>query len=83
MAAELLYRAIREAERYEYQTAQCHHRVAMLGWSAQGRYSLILDGVDAYLIEDGRIVAHTIHYTVTSRQLSVDHLIGKPDHAEG
>lgn len=42
--------------------------------------SSIRDGVDSYLIEDGKIVAQTIHYTVTSRDLSVSDLANRhPD----
>lgn len=78
-AAELLNRAIKDADRDQYQSAQCHHRVAMLEWSTQGRHSSIRHGVDTYLIEDGRIVAQTIHYTVTSRKLSMNHLGGEPN----
>jgi hypothetical protein len=51
--------------------------------SAQGRHSSIRDGVNTYLLEDGRIVAQTIHYTVTSRQLKMTHLGDEPDATKG
>ena len=66
-SAALLYEAIRNADRYEYESARCDDRVALLEWNATGRSSSIRDGVDSYLIEGGRIVAQTIHYTVVSR----------------
>jgi hypothetical protein len=75
-SAALLYQAIRNANRYEYENAQCEDRVALLEWRAEGRTSAIRDGVDSYLIERGRIVAQTIHYTVVSRELSVTDLAG-------
>ena len=75
-SAALLYRAIRNADRYVYENAQCEDRVALLEWRAEGRTSAIRDGVDSYLIEHGRIVAQTIHYTVVSRELSVTDLAG-------
>ncbi len=73
-SAALLYQAIRNADRYEYETARCDDRMALLEWNATGRSSSIRDGVDSYLIEGGKIVAQTIHYTVTSRDLSVSDL---------
>lgn len=45
-------------------------------------YQAIRDGVDSYLIEDGRIVAQTIHYTVVSRELSVGDLANPSHQAE-
>jgi hypothetical protein len=45
----------------------------------KGKHSSIYDSADTYLIEDGRIVAQTIHYTVTSRQLTMNHPGDDPD----
>lgn len=70
-SAGLLYQAIRHADRYVYENVQCEERMALLEWRAEGRTSAIRDGVDSYLIEAGRIVGQTIHYTVISRELSV------------
>lgn len=55
-------------------------------WSSPippSRHSSIRDGVDTYLIEDGRIVAQTIHYTVTSSELNMTHLGDEPDATKG
>ncbi len=34
-------------------------------WRATSRGGEVCDGVDAFVVRDGRIVAQTIHYTVT------------------
>jgi hypothetical protein len=73
-SAALLYEAIRKANRYRYESCQCTDRMALLEWNADGEDSSIRDGVDSYLIEHGQIVAQAIHYTVTSRDLSVSDL---------
>lgn len=75
------HEGVRESAAFLYEAAQghryCYHltveddRMAMLEWSAQGRDTRIVDGVDSYLIEDGRIKAQTIHYRVESLELSV------------
>lgn len=36
-SAALLYQAIRNADRYEYETARCDDRMALLEWNATGR----------------------------------------------
>jgi hypothetical protein len=33
----------------------------------------VTDGADSYLIEDGRIVAQTIHYTVQQKRQAGEH----------
>jgi hypothetical protein len=45
-SAALLYQAIRTADRYQYETARCEDRVALLEWNATGRSSSIRDRVD-------------------------------------
>jgi hypothetical protein len=40
-------------------------RMAFLEWTVEAGPYRIPDGADSYLIEDGLIVAQTIHYTVT------------------
>jgi hypothetical protein len=74
--AELLYKAIRDASDYEYHATVCDERMALLEWSATAEDMMITDGVDSYLIEDGRICAQTIRYTVTFKDLSQAHSIG-------
>lgn len=39
-------------------------RVALLEWTAQTEDARVRDGVDSFVVEDGWIVAQTIHYTV-------------------
>jgi hypothetical protein len=75
-AADLLYRAIKDADDYEYTSVRCDDRLALLEWSAKADDMQITDGVDSFLIEDGLIKGQTIRYTVTFRELSQAHSIG-------
>jgi hypothetical protein len=50
------------AFRYTYQAVA--GRMAFLEWSYEDAHVRVTDGADSYLIEDGKIVAQTIHYTV-------------------
>lgn len=52
--------------RFEYRTRLFERDVAFLEWSARGDGAEVHDGADSYVIRNGRIVAQTIHYTVTS-----------------
>jgi hypothetical protein len=69
-SAAFLYEAGAGHE-YRYHVTVADDRMAMLEWSASGRDTRIMEGVDSYLIEDGLIKAQTIHYRVQSRELSV------------
>lgn len=69
-SAQLLYEAISNPNSYEYESIVCDDRVALLEWSAQTEEMKISDGVDTFLIEDDRILAQTIRYTVTFSDLS-------------
>ena len=42
-------------------------RVAFLEWTAEAADTYVRDGADSFVIEDGWIVAQTIHYTVETR----------------
>ncbi len=42
-------------------------RIAFLEWTAEAEYTYVRDGADSFIIEDGWIVAQTIHYTVEDR----------------
>lgn len=42
-------------------------RVAFLEWTAEAADTCVRDGADSFVIEDGWIVAQTIHYTVEAR----------------
>jgi hypothetical protein len=52
---------------YVYTNRLVEGRVAFLEWTAQAEHSCVSDGADSFLIEDGWIVAQTIHYTVDER----------------
>ena len=39
--------------------------VAMLEWTADSPAGSVRDGVDSYVVRNGRIQAQTIHYTLT------------------
>lgn len=49
---------------YEYTTRLLEGRVAFLEWTADAEHTRVRDGADSFVIEDGWIVAQTIHYTV-------------------
>jgi hypothetical protein len=49
-------------------------RMGMLEWTAASERGAIHDGVDTYLIEGGRIRVQTIHYSITSVELSMTQL---------
>jgi hypothetical protein len=45
-------------------TRLVHGPVGFLKWTAESPTARITDGADSYVVRDGLIVAHTIHYTV-------------------
>jgi hypothetical protein len=49
---------------FGYTTVLVHGDVAFLEWTAEGPTARVRDGVDSFVIRDGRIVVQTIHYTV-------------------
>jgi hypothetical protein len=49
---------------YEYTNRLVEGRMAFLEWTAEAERTRVRDGADSFLIEDGWIVAQTIHYTV-------------------
>lgn len=49
---------------YVYTNRLVAGRVAFLEWTAEAAETRVRDGADSFLIEDGWIVAQTIHYTV-------------------
>ncbi|MEV4482649.1 nuclear transport factor 2 family protein [Micromonospora coxensis] len=50
--------------RFTYLTRLIEDRIAFLEWTAEADGACVRDGADSYIIEDGWIVAQTIHYTV-------------------
>src|SRR5262245_5793464 len=61
--ADLLMEELGDAP-YEYVNVLVDDRIAFLEWTSDGPRAQVRDGADSYIMEDGRIVAQTIHYTV-------------------
>lgn len=49
---------------YTYTNRLVADRFAFLEWTARAARTQVLDGADSFVIENGWIVAQTIHYTV-------------------
>lgn len=52
--------------KFRYALRMIERDVAFLEWTAESGNGNVQDGVDTFLIREGKIVAQTIHYTVTS-----------------
>lgn len=52
---------------YTYTNRLLVDRFAFLEWTAEAEHTHVHDGADSFVIEDGWIVAQTIHYTVEPR----------------
>ena len=52
---------------YVYTNRLVEGRFAFLEWTADAERTHVRDGADSFVIEDGWIVAQTIHYTVETR----------------
>ena len=52
---------------YVYTNRLVEGRVAFLEWTAEAEHTRVRDGADSFVIEDGWIVAQTIHYTVEEK----------------
>ncbi|HEY9289981.1 MAG TPA: nuclear transport factor 2 family protein [Microlunatus sp.] len=52
---------------FDYLHVVAEGRVGLLVWTYEDDQVRVSDGVDSYLIEDGKIVGQTIHYTVTAK----------------
>jgi uncharacterized protein YgfB (UPF0149 family) len=50
---------------FAYKMRLVEGELGMLEWSATSAAGSVDDGVDSYVIRDGRIQAQTIHYTLT------------------
>lgn len=55
---------------FHYNMILLDKEIGMLEWTAQSEHHEVKDGVDSYLFRDGKIIAQTIHYTVTKRLTS-------------
>lgn len=67
----LARRLLRELPNGKYQNNMIllDKEIGMLEWTAKSDNTEVLDGVDSYLFRDGKIIAQTIHYTVTRTSL--------------
>jgi hypothetical protein len=63
--ADLLERQLPSAQ-FDYTLRLVEGDVALLEWTATADGARVEDGVDTFVVRDGRIVAQTIHYTVQS-----------------
>jgi hypothetical protein len=52
---------------YLYTNRLVEGRIAFLEWTAEAEHARVRDGADSFVIEDGWIVAQTIHYTVEKK----------------
>lgn len=52
---------------FEYTYTAADGRMAFLEWAYEDHRVRVRDVIDSYLIEDGKIVAQTIHYTLEQK----------------
>lgn len=64
--AQLLAKELPDAP-YTYTLQLIEGRIAFLEWTSEAAHSQVRDGADSFLIENGWIVAQTIHYTVEKK----------------
>ena len=65
--AELLSEELPEHAAFQYTYIAADGPVGLLEWTYEDSTVRVRDGVDSYVIENGKIVAQTIHYTVERR----------------
>lgn len=65
--AWMLAEELPEHRAFQYTHVAADGRVALLEWTYEDAEVRVRDGVDSFLIEDGKIVAQTIHYTVETK----------------
>lgn len=65
--AWMLAEELPEHRAFEYTHVVAEGRIALLEWTYEDSKVRVRDGVDSYLIEAGKIVGQTIHYTVESK----------------
>jgi hypothetical protein len=62
--ALMLAEELPEHNAFEYTYVAADGRMGLLEWTYEDSTVRVRDGVDSYLIENGKIVAQTIHYTL-------------------
>jgi SnoaL-like domain len=70
--AVMLADELPEHRAFEYVHVSAEERIGLLEWTYQDDEVRVADGVDSYLIEDGKIVGQTIHYTLEARTAAAD-----------
>lgn len=65
--ARMLAEELPEHKAFDYTYVSAEGRIGLLEWSYEDATVRVRDGVDSYLIENGLIVAQTIHYTLEPR----------------
>ena len=66
--ARMLAEELPEHRAFGYSYVAVDGRVGLLEWTYEDDRVRVSDGVDSYLIEDGKVVGQTIHYTVESKE---------------
>ncbi|WP_417818989.1 nuclear transport factor 2 family protein [Tritonibacter scottomollicae] len=64
--ADMLQREIPDAA-YGYINRLVEDRFALLEWTADCGTVAVYDGADSFVVENGKVVAQTIHYTLSVR----------------
>jgi hypothetical protein len=62
--ARMLADELPEHRAFDYTHVAAEGRVGLLEWTYEDAHARVRDGVDSYVVEGGKIVAQTIHYTV-------------------
>lgn len=65
--AWMLAEELPEHRAFDYTHVAAEGRLAFLEWTYEDSQVRVRDGADSYLIEGGKIVGQTIHYTVEPR----------------
>ncbi|MGC5585025.1 nuclear transport factor 2 family protein [Ornithinimicrobium sp. W1679] len=65
--ARMLAEELPEHRAFEYTHVAVEGRMGLLEWTYEDAEVRVRDGVDSFLIEQGKIVAQTIRYTVEPR----------------
>ena len=65
--AQMLGEELPEHRSFEYTYRVVEGRIGFLEWAYEDANVRVRDGADSYLIEEGKIVAQTIHYTVEQK----------------
>lgn len=65
--AEMLGEELPDHNSFKYTHTSVEGRMGFLKWEYEDSTTRVRDGADSYLIEGGKIVAQTIHYTVEQK----------------